>query len=196
MGWVRNQPGERFPGAKPKAQPPLVPSWRKPPVAQSGAAGSEGGGLAPVAAAPAAGAAASEGGGLAPAPALEALRRWACCGNVYGKDAVACASCGTAAPPEGERPALPKPRVEWASEDDEVRYDPEEAPAAVLPKKRPKRTDTAEGNLPPYIVIAVQWGLHVFGGFSFLNLRHALLNIGPRKLSFVFQSLTCCEICN
>ena len=29
-GWVRNRPGERFEGAKPKSEP-FVPSWRKPP---------------------------------------------------------------------------------------------------------------------------------------------------------------------
>ena len=125
------------------------------------------GGFAPVdvtAAAPAAGAAASEAVALvapaapaapaepaapaAPAEPLDALRRWACCGNVYAKHDVACSNCGTAAPPEGERRALPKPRVKWAETGNVLRYDPA-LPVEVVPKKRPKTTERAQGNLPP-----------------------------------------------
>ena len=87
--------------------------------------------------------------GVAAAPVeltLDALRRWACCGNVYGKHTVACNNCGTAAPPEGERRALPKPTVRWAEKGEMLEFDPGEAPAKVAPKKRPK---SAQGNLPP-----------------------------------------------
>ena len=116
------------------------------------------GGFAPVdvtAAAPAAGAAASEAvapvapaAPAAPAEPLDALRRWACCGNVYAKHDVACSNCGTAAPPEGERRALPKPKVSWAYTGTVIRYDPAGL-LDVVPKKRPKRTERAQGNLPP-----------------------------------------------
>ena len=79
---------------------------------------------------------------------LDALHRWACCGNVYAKHDVACSNCGTAAPPEGERRALPKPKVSWAYHGTVIRYDPAGL-LDVVPKKRPKRTESAQGNLPP-----------------------------------------------
>ena len=34
-GWLRNHPGEQYEEAKPKAAPPLIPSWRQPPAARS-----------------------------------------------------------------------------------------------------------------------------------------------------------------
>ena len=48
---------------------------------------------------------------------------------------------------------IPRPfqgnTVKWAEKGEMLRYDPEEAPTNVVPKKRPKTTERAQGNLPP-----------------------------------------------